>query len=38
MNERRDVFNYEPIDDPLMDEIYIPNNLTNINDVEVNQL
>lgn len=38
MNERRDVFNYEPIDDPLMDEIYVPNNLTNINDIEVNQL
>lgn len=37
-NERREVFNYEPIDDPLMDEVYIPNNLVNLNDPTLNDL
>ena len=37
-NERRDVFNYEEIDNELMDEVYIPSGLVNINDVTVNQL
>ena len=32
LNERREVFNYEEIDDEMMNEIYIPNNLVNIND------
>ena len=37
-NERRDVFNYEEIDNELMDEVYIPSGLVNINDVTVGDL
>lgn len=37
-NERREVFNYEEIDNPLMDEIYIPTGLVNINDPSVNDV
>lgn len=38
LNERREVFNYEEVDDDMMNEIYIPSGLTNINDVTVNDL
>lgn len=37
-NERRDVFNYEPSDNDLMEQIYIPNNIVNIDDVTINEL
>jgi hypothetical protein len=36
LNERREVFNYEEIEDELMNEVYIPNNLVNINDPLLN--
>jgi hypothetical protein len=35
LNERREVFNYEEIDDEIMNEIYIPQGIVNINDVSV---
>ena len=36
LNERREVFNYEEIqDDEMMDQIYIPNNLVNLNDPNI---
>jgi len=38
LNERREVFNYEEIDDDMMNEIYLPNNLININDPSLNDL
>lgn len=38
LNERREVFNYESIDDDMMDEVYIPNNLINLNDPNLNDL
>lgn len=38
LNERRDVFNYEEIDDDMMNEVYIPNNLVNLNDPNINDL
>jgi len=38
LNERREVFNYEGIDDEMMNEIYIPNGIVNINDPSVNDL
>jgi len=38
LNERREVFNYEEIDDEMMNEIYLPNNLININDPSLNDL
>jgi hypothetical protein len=38
LNERREVFNYERIDDEMMDEVYIPNNLVNLNDPSVTDL
>jgi hypothetical protein len=36
LNERREIFNYEEIEDELMNEVYIPNNLVNINDPLLN--
>lgn len=36
LNERRDVFNYENIDDDMMNEVYIPNGIVNINDPMLN--
>jgi len=38
LNERREVFNYEEIDDDMMNEVYIPNNLVNLNDPNLNDL
>ena len=38
LNERREVFNYESIDDEMMDEVYIPNNLVNLNDPNLTDL
>jgi hypothetical protein len=38
LNERREVFNYEKIDDEMMNEIYIPTGIVNINDPSVNDL
>jgi len=35
LNERRDVFDYEEIDDEMMNQIYIPNNLVNLNDPNI---
>ena len=35
LNERREVFKYEPIEDEIMNEVYIPNGLVNINDVSI---
>ncbi len=37
-NERREVFNYEEIDDEMMNQIYIPTGLVNINDPSLNTL
>ncbi len=39
LNERREVFNYEPIlDDEMMEQVYIPNNLVNLNDPTLEDL
>lgn len=38
LNERREVFNYEEVDDEMMNEIYIPNGIININDPSVNDM
>lgn len=38
LNERREVFNYEEIDDEIMNEVYIPNGIVNINDPSVNDM
>jgi hypothetical protein len=38
LNERREVFNYEAIDDDMMNDVYIPNNLVNLNDPTLNDL
>lgn len=38
LNEKRDVFNFEPSEDEFMDDIYIPTGIVNINDVTTNQL
>jgi hypothetical protein len=38
LNERREVFNYEAIDDDMMNEVYIPNNLVNLNDPTLEEL
>lgn len=38
LNERREVFNYEEIDDEMMNEIYIPNGIVNINDPSLNTM
>jgi hypothetical protein len=35
LNERREVFNYEEIDDETMNEIYIPTGIVNINDLAI---
>jgi hypothetical protein len=35
LNERREVFNYEEIEDEMMNEVYIPTGIVNINDVAV---
>ena len=35
LNERREVFNYEEIEDDMMNEIYIPTGIVNINNVAV---
>lgn len=37
-NERREVFNYEEIDDEMMNEVYIPNDLVNLNDPSITDL
>jgi hypothetical protein len=38
LNERREVFIYEPIEDEMMNEVYIPAGLVNINDPSVNDM
>jgi hypothetical protein len=38
LNERREVFNYEEIDDDMMNEVYIPSGIININDPSVNDV
>lgn len=38
LNERRELFKYERIDDDMMDDIYIPNNIVNLNDPTLNDL
>lgn len=38
LNERREVFNYEEVDDEMMNEVYIPNNLVNLNDPTITDL
>jgi hypothetical protein len=38
LNERREVFKYEEIEDEMMNEVYIPTNLVNINDPLLNDL
>jgi hypothetical protein len=38
LNERREIFNYEEIDDEMMNEIYIPNGIVNINDPSLNTM
>lgn len=38
LNEKRDVFNYEESTEDMMDDIYIPQGITNINDVTTQQL
>lgn len=38
LNERREIFNYEEIEDEMMNEIYIPNGIININDPSVNDM
>jgi hypothetical protein len=38
LNERREVFNYEEIDDEMMNEVYIPNGIVNINDPSLNTM
>jgi len=38
LNERREVFNYEKIDDEMMEQVYIPNNLVNLNDPTLEEL
>jgi len=38
LNEKREVFNYEEVDDELMNQIYIPTGLVNINDITIDQL
>ncbi len=38
LNERREVFNYEEIEDEMMNEIYIPNGIVNVNDPNLNTL
>ncbi len=38
LNERREVFNYEEIDDEMMNEVYIPTGIVNINDPSVNDV
>ena len=38
LNERREVFNYEEIDDEMMNEVYIPNGIININDVSIDTM
>lgn len=35
LNERREVFKYESIEDSIMDEVYIPQGIININDVSI---
>ena len=35
LNERRELFKYEHIEDETMNEVYIPNGIVNINDVSV---
>lgn len=35
LNERREVFNYEEIEDETMNEVYIPTGLVNINDLAI---
>jgi hypothetical protein len=35
LNERRELFKYEPIEDDVMNEVYIPSGILNINDVSV---
>jgi hypothetical protein len=38
LNERREVFNYEEIDDEMMNEVYILNGIVNINDVSIDTM
>ena len=38
LNERREVFNYEEIDDEMMNEVYIPTGIVNLNDPTLNTL
>jgi hypothetical protein len=38
LNERREVFNYEEIEDEMMNEVYIPTGIVNLNDPTLNTL
>lgn len=38
LNERREVFNYEKIDDDMMNEVYIPAGIVNLNDPTLNDM
>jgi hypothetical protein len=38
LNERREVFNYEEIEDDMMNEVYVPSGIVNINDPSLNTL
>jgi hypothetical protein len=38
LNERREVFNYEEMEDEMMNEVYIPTGIVNINDPSINDL
>jgi hypothetical protein len=38
LNERREVFKYEEIEDEMMNEVYIPSGIVNINDPSVNDV
>jgi hypothetical protein len=38
LNERREVFKYEEIEDEMMNEVYIPSGIININDPSVNDV
>lgn len=38
LNERREIFHYEPIDDDMMNEIFIPTGIVNLNDPTLNDI
>jgi len=38
LNERREIFNYEEIDEDMMNEVYIPTGIVNLNDPTLNDI